>query len=244
MANEQQSNANTKERLGLKHFNLSDPTPPQFVYIYTSIPYSYIFSKGLGAGSNSPNFIQHLNGQPCITFRDGFITATSRLDLLQLEARNYLGSLNLPDTFYIYRVRADSNFYNSQITLQHLMDYQPALLNSFANATLQAALLQRESEYVVPSYIPGSNIQSVDVYSGDRSGITPVVSYSNDNYQPDSTTANQEPYTGNDNYPAQNLGPAAIGNREPTLGACLLANAEQDEDFFPFKAVYMNALSR
>lgn len=65
-------------------------TPPKFVYKLSTTSPDTIFQSGFSTTASVENFIQHMAGVYCERHIDGFVSTTTRENMLDLTAHSYL----------------------------------------------------------------------------------------------------------------------------------------------------------
>lgn len=216
---------------------------PMFVYKASTQPPEFVFQNGLNAESDDENFIQHVTGTLCSNNTDGFVSTSAYHRYVNSLVRNRLINdyiyESLTSSIYIYTIRATNDFYNSQITLDHIAGLNPSPIINMSHLQIARALARRSSEYITPVRIEPELIQEADIYSIDQNLVITTSHQYNRGYVPGSTEANSGPYLGSDTLSPQNLSMPLVAGTLPVT-ACLLPNIEPNEHFEPFLLYILN----
>lgn len=239
-----------KKPLSLIFFLLTVPAiltalptdPPKVLYKLSKASPNTVFQSGFNTNASVENFIRHMDGVLCESHIDGFVSSVEDYDLLNLRARNFLFNQarhDLPNVqIYVYTIRATNDFYNSEITLDHLVGLTPSAFSSPQNVMIARSLARLESEYVTPDNIPASLIYNVNIFTyHPETGTISVTQRTNPQYQHAETIANAGPYTGDDGLAPQQMNTPMVSGTPP-LSACLSPETDHDH-YYPYYITHM-----
>ncbi|WP_072038629.1 hypothetical protein [Plesiomonas shigelloides] len=160
-----------------------------FVYRIDDRPPSEIFGRGFTSKGSNMIFTQHISGESCHRLgNSAFIATTSSLESARAIAASIFNA-NRDDsrTLYLYTIRADSDFYNIEPTVDYLETRGEVFTSQ------QFVMMATQREVVALRRISDRNVQSVTpiIYSGSDHQMTDGVSQSNAAYVDRDTVVNQ-----------------------------------------------------
>lgn len=165
--------------------------PPKFVYRFDTRPPDEIFKKGFSSWGDNDNVFAHISGQSCVLVppeqrTTAFIATTS--DHGWASSRAITLSLIEPyQRVYVYRIRADSNFYSGMDSLNRYIRSNPQVRVSPENMIV----LEESNEYMAHRRIRPENVESATVYYRGAGSPEP-----NPGYVSENTHANVVAYGG------------------------------------------------
>ncbi len=159
-----------------------------FVYRVDSRPPDTIFRDGFNSHGDNLNLQQHIRGYSCAAgSRDSaFIATTTNIDETYSIARQYFSSSTFTGRMYRYRIRADTNYYHLEPSVQYLEQ------EGVPFTPMEHAMMRLQSEVVAVQRIAPENIQEVTelVYDRNTSMVSEGNSSSNSQYENISTVIN------------------------------------------------------
>jgi pertussis toxin subunit 1 len=160
-----------------------------------------IFNSGFASWGNNDNVRDHISGASCVELpqaeRDtAFISVSADRNWIEQVAAER-AMLTPSVAIYIYQIRADSNFYNGERSLQYYANEHPDEL-----IPLLAYSPSRESnEYLSYLEINSQNIVSAAGLVYHQGAIIELPEERNPHYRPLDTQASEEPYVGGQHQP-------------------------------------------
>ncbi|WP_168445655.1 enterotoxin A family protein [Salmonella enterica] len=208
----------------LMHVTLSCiAAQPKIVYRLDSRGPDEIFANGFRSWGNNLNVFSHITGDSCVNAdpeqrNSGFISTAANQQwatgmamqrVLQFRRQHY----------YLYRIRADSTFYNAESSLTRYASDNPNVVVSDINFIPS----RQSNEYLTPGAIQTTNIMEVTDFYADEFGNIDTTHYQNSNYVSSSTSASSSPYTGSsDSVPRRFTWVRHL----PFIGACMSSHDE------------------
>lgn len=175
----------------------SQAASQKYVYRVDDQSPDIVFIRGFQTWGNNINVALHIRGYSASTgSRDSaFISTTTQLNF----AYTFMSLRIRPGRpFYIYRIRADENFYSALRTMNHLATRWNARLDPVTHT-----ILLRENEYIAYNGIPADHVMEVTTYT--INSVTRQIvnegSFSNAGYVDADTGTNENPFTLSDQYP-------------------------------------------
>lgn len=173
--------------------------PVNWVYRIDYYPPSEVFKNGFRAFGQNMDIYSHLSGQACVAPThsngdSGFINTVADLDTLRGIATRMVRTDPRHRTLYLYRVRADGNFYDAIPSLEAYENAMPDGIGDISPTTYQAARLART--FIVPRYIEPANIMEADEVAFDIANNTAHIGnrVHNNNYINTNSASNDSPF--------------------------------------------------
>ncbi len=138
---------------------VADARPPDFVYRGVDAPRpDQVFAHGFPSPGHNQDILSHVNGLSCENGETAFVSTTAS-EAFAYERALYAMATNPSGEFYVYRIRADPNFYSTDLSLRgaHGHAWYQQLRNT-------ADTYFHQEEWVAHRGIPASQVESVSVY--------------------------------------------------------------------------------
>lgn len=151
-----------------------------FVYRVDERSPSQIFRDGFTSWGNNMDLLDHVSGISCHgnSYGSAFIpTSASRNSALRIANEIFSSRLPRPQILYLYRIRADSRFYNVYSNLESI--------DERANIEIENNLYymaDRQEEVVALRRIPTTQIHQVTELSYNNGEVNEGTMSSNNNY--------------------------------------------------------------
>lgn len=155
------------------------------VYRMDKRPPAEIFKTGFEQWGNNDNLLEHVEGISMgITDGSGsaFVSTTSDLNY----AIEFARAVRLQE-FYIYEIRATSNFYSLNITFTHFSQADPGYLEVLHN-------FESSNEFAAHLGISNSQIRRAWLYTVQNDLATQGPAIENPSYRDEGTAASEEAY--------------------------------------------------
>lgn len=154
-----------------------------------------IFQYGFLSLGNNINLISHVMGSSTYGCKENsaFVSTTPDLEIATEVLTN---SEDEGSIVYIYRIRADKNFFSVDVTLPHL-----AKLHRNGRMPKDLTIAFGESELVALHLIPTQQIVSATEYFVNNERLRPRRTIYNPHYIELDTHSNAEPFVGSDDDP-------------------------------------------
>lgn len=176
----------------------ADSDPPKYVWRLDSRAPEVIFASGFASWGTNTDVFAHVTGNSCVnvtpTERDsGFISTTANQGWA-LQTAAAWAIQNPGRVMYLYRIRANANFYNAERSLENYASRYPQ-----ANVGPINYIPSRQaSEYMALIQIETANIQEAVGYAVVNGELAPGPVARNPGYHDRNTHAAADGYTGNE----------------------------------------------
>ncbi|AZE54600.1 hypothetical protein C4K03_2445 [Pseudomonas synxantha] len=222
----------------------ADADPPKFVWRLDRRPPDVIFPNGFGSWGTNTDVFAHISGNSCVNVppaerNSAFIstTANNPWAILAVSAwtRQFPG-----EVMYLYRIRADINFYNGERSLRAYETRYPQ-----AGVTpINYIPSQQANEYIALMQIQTTHIEEAVGYRFDGTETNPDIVVRNPNYVNRNTHAAEEGYVGNEGE-ADRHNTWAVRLRNMIIGSCAGARSDlrysaQFGELFRLEAMPLN----
>ncbi len=164
--------------------------PPEWVYLATDRVPDAVFRNGFPAAGSADDVLAHVNAQTCVSGESAFVSTTA------IEAFAHERALHIlrtdPNALgYVYRIRADQNFYSAVASLS-AERYQAA----FPELLAAAQRTRDQQEWLAHRGVPAALVHSAQSYR--RDSLTGRIQFhgerTNPNYVEAATRASNASY--------------------------------------------------
>ena len=202
----------------LLDISLSFAIPPSTVWRMDTRGEQEIFSSGFQAWGNNVNVHAHVSGESCVNRpgsqrNSGFVSTAADFQYIRTVAA--ARAFARPGQhIFLYRIRADGNFYNVEASLRALHGNNPQTPVSPLNYQPSVTA----NEYITPGAIPPRNIRDVESYVVVDGQLQVSTARANPAYMTGNTNAAATPFV---NGVAGQTGRSTWVGMIPIVGACL-----------------------
>lgn len=164
--------------------------PPAFVYLASDQTPDAIFINGFAAPGTNDDVMAHVNGQTCASGETAFVSTTA-LEAFAHERALHLMRTDPNAVAYVYRIRADGNFYSAVASLS-----AERYRGAFPELLAAAQRSRDQEEWLVHRGVAPPLVHSAQAYRRDP--LTGRIVFhgesTNPNYLEASTTASNATY--------------------------------------------------
>ena len=133
--------------------------PPAVVYRGVDAPRpDEVFIRGFPSPGQDADLLSHVNGLTCENGETAFVSTTAS-EAFAYERARYAMSTNPSGEFYVYRIRADANFYSADASLRAARGHA-----WYQDLVATADSYHHQEEWVAHRGVPASQVESVSTY--------------------------------------------------------------------------------